>query len=122
MLWFHGLLVGKTWHPPTTVRDPEPAVGLVEVARGAGFALGRGVARVVVTIFADADAMGGPGRCGSAPARVPPAGVGTACPEGPVQAVTTTSEHTSAVLSLRLGVSARSQITAVACPPRKHGS
>jgi hypothetical protein len=30
MFWFHGLLVGKTWHPPTTVRGPEAAAGFVD--------------------------------------------------------------------------------------------
>jgi hypothetical protein len=62
MFWFHGLLVGKTWHPPTMVRGPDAAAGLVELVWDAGFALGLAVARAVDAGCADADAVGGPGR------------------------------------------------------------
>src|SRR5580704_14359074 len=120
MLWFHGLLVGKTWHPPTTVRGP--AGDLVDGGWDAGLALGRGVARAVATAVTDAESVGDAVTSGRAPRAPPPAGVGTACPDGPAQAVTTTSEQTSAIASLRHGVPARIRIKAVACPPRHHQS
>jgi hypothetical protein len=64
MFWFQGLLVGKTGHPPTMVRGPDAAAGLLEVVWDAGFALGLAVGRAVAVgcADADADAVGGPGR------------------------------------------------------------
>ena len=106
MFWFHGLLVGKTWHPPMMVRRPDAVGGFVDVGSAAGFGVGpRGGSRGRIVLAPTPTAVGGPGRCGSAPREPAPAtGSGTACPEGPLQAVTTTSEHTSAVPSRRPGV------------------
>jgi hypothetical protein len=92
------------------------AGGLGELGRAEGLVVGLAVERGVTTGWFDGEAVGAPGRCGSAPRRTPPAGVGTACAEGPLQALTPISEHTSAIPSRRRGAAARSPITAVACP------
>ncbi len=118
MFWFQGLFVGKTWQPPRMVRGPDAAGGFVEVVRAVGFGVGLAVARAVALAGADgnADAVGVPDGLGDALRGPPPEGVGIACPEGPLQALTTTSAHTSAMPSRRLGAAARNRITAVASP------
>jgi hypothetical protein len=116
MFSFHGLLVGKTWQPPTMVRGPVGVVGFVDVVRVAGIGLDRAMACAVAAARDDADGAGDPGRCGRALRMTPPAGVGTAWPDGPLQAVTTIVEHTRAMPSRRLVASARKRITAVASP------
>jgi hypothetical protein len=121
-LSFHGLLVGKTWHPPSTVFAPDATGGLADVVCVAAVGFGRDVARAVAAAFAVAAAIGEPGRWGSALSSTPPEGVGIACTEGPLQAVTTTSAITAVILSRRLGASARSRITAVASPEPGPGS
>ena len=105
MFWFQGLFVGKTWQPPRMVRGPDAAGGFVEVVRAVGFGVGLAVARAVALAGADgnADAVGVPD------------GLGDAL-RGPPQALTTTSAHTSAMPSRRLGAAARNRITAVASP------
>src|SRR5450631_3984061 len=112
MFWFQGLFVGKTWQPPTIVRGPDGAGGFAEVVR----AVGRGVALAVARAVAVACAVGVPDGLGDAVIRPPPDGVGIACTAGPAQAVTTISEHISAMPS-RMGCACvRSRITALACP------
>ncbi|MFI5287289.1 MAG: hypothetical protein ACHQ4F_13335, partial [Candidatus Dormibacteria bacterium] len=97
MFSFHGLSVGKTWQPPTTVRGPVGVVGFVDVVRVAGFRLDRAMACAVAALRENADGAADPGRCGRALRMTPPDGVGTAWPDGPLQAVTTIMEHTTAM-------------------------
>src|SRR5471032_1184199 len=111
---FHALFAGKTWQPPRTVL---PAVGggagagVCETWGMIGMDVCVGFAVAEARAAAVAAAVAGPGRCGSAPSRYPPEGVGIACPVGPVQAVRTTSEHTTAVPSRRPGSCERRRIT-----------
>ena len=114
---FQGLLLGNTWQPRRIVFGPETAGGRVGALCTVIFPVVLGVARAVTADFvaadADAEAVGEP----ESGLRVdPPAGVGIACAAGPLHAVTTTSEHTRALPSRRLGAFARSRITEVACP------
>jgi hypothetical protein len=84
--------------------------------RGVALAVARAVA--LAAVEADADIVGDPA-VGDVP-RVPPAdGVGMACVDVPPQAVTTTSEHISAMPGQRRGAWVRSRITAVASPGRR---
>jgi hypothetical protein len=115
-------LDGKTWQPPSTVFAPDATGGLVDVVCVVAVGSGRAVARAVAAAFAVAAAVGEPGRCGSALSSTPPAGVGIACADGPLHALTTTSAITAAIPSRRLGASARSCITAVASPEPRLGS
>jgi hypothetical protein len=120
---FQGLLDGNTWQPPRMVVGPEATGGFAGVVVcAAAVVAGLAVARAPAAAVATADGVAGPGRCGSVPSRTPPAGVGIACPEGPLHALTTSSEHASVKPSRRLGASARSRITAVACPERRRRS
>jgi hypothetical protein len=95
------------------VRGPEPVGGFVEMVRAVGFGVAFAVARAVACVDADADAVGVAKGVGDVPRGPLPDGVGIACPEGSLQALTTTKAHTSAVHSRRLGA-ARTWNTVVA--------
>jgi hypothetical protein len=97
------------------VRGPEAVDGFVEVVRAVGFGVGLAVARAVACVDADADAVGVTDGVGDVPRGPLPDGVGIGCPAGPLQALRTTSAHTSAVPSPRPGA-ARTWNTVVAWP------
>ena len=125
MFWFHGLLLGKTWHPPRMVLGPDGAGGLVATVCVTGFpvglAVGLAVACAVAVAIDDGDGVDVPARLGVASIATSPVGVGIAWADGPPQAVTTTSEQTRTMPSRSLVAFARSRITTVACPaPSPH--
>ena len=99
------------------VRGPEGAGGLAEMVRAVGFGVAFAVARAVAVacVEGNAVAVGVPDGVGDTPRRPPPDGVGIACAEGPLQALTRTSVHTTTMPNRRLGVG-RNRTTAVAWP------